>query len=276
VLRGLAREDLFLAVHERFMTDTARFADVVLPATSSLEHADLYRSYGQYCVQRARPVVSPVGESWPNWDVFRALAGAMGFNDPLFRLTADEVIDLLLATPSRWRDAGFAARLADGSAVELAPPPGPRWRTRSGKIELVNDALPEPVPRHLPSYSDAGGPPLRLVTGPAIHTLNSTFMERPELRERNGGMSLRLAPAEAAARGLSDGQRVVAWNERGEVTFALCVDERVPPGVAVAEGVWWIAHAPGGRNANALTSQRLTDAGAGSTFYDNRVDVRAG
>ena len=84
------------------------------------------------------------------------------------------------------------------------------------------------------------------------------------------------APAEAAARGLSDGQRVVAWNERGEVSFALRVDGRVPPGVAVAEGVWWIAHAPGGRNVNALTSQRLTDAGAGSTFYDNRVDVRAG
>jgi anaerobic selenocysteine-containing dehydrogenase len=89
-------------------------------------------------------------------------------------------------------------------------------------------------------------------------------------------MALRLAPAEAAARGLVDGQRVVAWNDRGEVVFALRVDPRVPAGVAVAEGVWWIAHAPGDRNVNALTSQRLTDMGAGSTFYDNRIDVRAG
>ena len=88
-------------------------------------------------------------------------------------------------------------------------------------------------------------------------------------------MTLKLAPAEAAARALADGQRVVAWNGLGEVVFVLRVDGRVPPGVAVAEGVWWIAHAPGGRNVNALTSQRLTDAGAGSTFYDNRIDVRA-
>jgi anaerobic selenocysteine-containing dehydrogenase len=274
VLRGLAREDLFLVVHERFMTDTARFADVVLPATSSLEHADLYRSYGQYCVQRAWPVVTPPGEARSNWELFGALAARMGLADPLFRRTADEVVDLLLARPSPWRDAGFSARLAGGRVVELTPPPGPRWRTPSGRIELENPALPEPLPRALPAYSDAGGPPLRLVTGPAIHTLNSSFMERPELRERNGGMTLKLAPAEAEARGLADGARVVAWNELGEVVFVLRVDGRVPRGVAVAEGVWWTAHAPGGRNVNALTSQRLTDAGAGSTFYDNRVDVR--
>ena len=275
VLRGLAREDLFLVVHERFLTDTARFADVVLPATASLEHADLYRSYGQYCVQRARPVVTSPGEARSNWELFGALARALGFEEPLFRMTADEVIDLLLAQPSPWRPDGFAARLADGRAVELVPPPGPRWRTPSGKIELANPALPERLPRHLPARSDAGGPPLRLVTGPAIHTLNSSFMERPELRERNGGMNLKLAPAEAAARNLADGDRVVAWNELGEVVFVLRVDDRVPAGVAVAEGVWWTAHAPGGRNVNALTAQLLTDAGAGSTFYDNRIDVRA-
>jgi anaerobic selenocysteine-containing dehydrogenase len=275
VLRGLAREDLFLAVHERFMTDTARFADVVLPATSSLEHPDLYRSYGQYCVQRVRAAIPPLGECRANWDVIALLAAAMGFDEPVFRMTADEAIDLLLAQPSPWRDAGFAARLAAGRALELLPPPGPRWRTRSGKIELANDALAEPLPRHLPAHSDGPGPPLRLVTAPAIHTLNSTFMERPELRERNGGMALRLAPAEAAARGLADGQRVVAWNGLGEVVFVLRVDPRVPAGVAVAEGVWWIAHAPGCRTVNALTSQRLTDGPGGSTFYDNRIDVRA-
>jgi anaerobic selenocysteine-containing dehydrogenase len=274
VLRGLAREDLFLAVHERFMTDTARHADVVLPATSSLEHPDLYRSYGHYCVQRARAAIPPLGECRANWDVFALLAAAMGFDDPIFRMSADEAIDLLLAQPSPWRDAGFAARLAAGGAVELVPPPGPRWRTPSGRIELANAALPEPLPRHLPAHADAPGPPLRLVTAPAIHTLNSTFMERPELRERNGGMGLRLAPAEAAARALADGQRVVAWNDLGEVVFVLRVDPRVPPGVAVAEGVWWTAHAPGGRNVNALTSQRLTDGPGGSTFYDNRIDVR--
>ena len=273
VLRGLAREDLFVAVHERFMTDTARHADVVLPATTSLEHADLYRSYGHYAVQRVRPAIPPLGEAKPNWEVFRLLAAALGFEEPLFRKTTDEVIDLLLAQPSPWRGEGFAAALAGGRAVELRRPAGPRWVTPTGKIMLVNPAEPERLPRTLPTYADEGGPPLRLVTAPALYTLNSTFMERPELRERNGGMTLQVAPADARARGLTDGQHVVARNALGEATFVLRITDRVPPGVAVAEGVWWLAHAPGGRNVNALTSQRLTDRGAGSTFYDNRIEV---
>jgi anaerobic selenocysteine-containing dehydrogenase len=274
VLAGLAREDLFLAVHERFLTDTARFADVVLPATTSLEHADLYRSYGHYLVQRTRPAIPPLGEAKPNWDVFRLLARRMGFEDPVFALGTDEVIDLLLARPSPWREGVDAARLAEGRAVELSVPRCPRWRTPSGKIELLNAAHREPLPRHLPSHADTGALPLRLVTAPALHTLNSTFQERPDLRARAGGMLLKLAPAEAAARGLADGSRVVAWSEQGEAEFVLAVTARVPPGVAVAEGVFWLAHVPGRRNVNALTSQRLTDDGGGSTFYDNRVDVR--
>jgi anaerobic selenocysteine-containing dehydrogenase len=104
--------------------------------------------------------------------------------------------------------------------------------------------------------------------------LNSSFQERPELREKAGGMILKLSPAEARARSLSEGERVVAWNEGGEATFVLRVEDGIPPGVAVAEGVFWLAHAPGARNVNALTSQRLTDRGGGSTFYDNRIDVR--
>jgi len=278
VLAGLAREDLFLAVHERFMTDTARYADVVLPATTSLEHVDLYRSYGQYAVQRVRAAVDPVGESKPNWEVFKLLAAAMGFEEPLFRLTADEVVDLVLdrSRKTGWWEGVDAARLAEGKAVTLRPPPGPRWATPSGKIELRNDRHPEPLPRFLPSHERAGTLPLRLVTAPALYTLNSTFQERPELRAKAGGMLLQLAPAEAARRGLADGARVVAWNALGEVVFTLRVSDRVPEGVAVAAGVFWLAHAPGPRNVNALTSQRFTDEASGSTFYDNRVEVRAG
>jgi anaerobic selenocysteine-containing dehydrogenase len=276
VLRGLAREELFLAVHERFLTDTARYADVVLPATTSLEHADLYRSYGHYAVQRVRPVIPAVGEARSSWDVFRLLAEGMGFDEPVFRLDADAAIDLLLArgTPAWW-DGVDRARLAAGEAVTLAPPTSaPRWGTRSGRIELLNPALEEPLPRVLPTHAGDGPLPLRLVTAPALYTLNSTFQERPDLRAKTGGMRLKLAPAEAARRGLADGQEVLAWNALGEATFALAVDDGVPPGVAVAEGVFWLAHAPGRRNVNALTSQQLTDRGRGSTFYDNRVDVR--
>lgn len=275
VLRGLAREDLFLVVHERFMTDTARYADVVLPATTSLEHADLYRSHGQYCVQRVRAAVLPLAEARPNWDVFRLFAAAMPYAEPIFRLTADEAVDLVLAhvNAAWWRESDRAA-LAKGRAVELAPPAYPRWATPSGKIELENPREPEPLPRWRPTHSEEGLP-LRLVTAPALHTLNSTFQERPDLRKRAGGMILKLGPVEAARRGLSDAQEIVAFNAVGEAAFRLQVQAGVPAGLAIAEGVFWLAHTPGPRNVNALTSQRLTDQAGGSTFYDNRVDVRA-
>jgi len=276
VLRGLSREDLFLVVHERYMTDTARHADVVLPATTSLEHADLYRSYGHYTVQRVRPAIPPLAEARPNWDVFRALAAAMGYGEPIFQMTADEAVELLIGgLDEAWTGEGGRARIRAGEAVVLTPPPRPRWGTPSGKIELLNPREREPLPRFLPTHAERGLP-LRLVTAPALHTLNSSFQERPELRARAGGMALKLAPSEATARGLQDGQLVVAFNELGEAAFHLRVADGVPPGLAVAEGVFWLAHAPGAHNVNVLTSPRLTDEGGGSTFYDNRVEVRAG
>jgi anaerobic selenocysteine-containing dehydrogenase len=274
VRRGLSREDLFTVVHERFMTDTARFADVLLPATTSLEHADLYRSYGHYAVQRARPAVAPPGEALANWDLFRRLAAALEFTGSPFHLDADGVIDLLLDQPSPWRAALDRAALEAGRAVPLTPPPGPRWRTPSGRVELRNDAHPEPLPRWRPSHAEAGPLPLRLQTGPALYSLNSTFMDRDDLAPRRGPMRVRMAPAEAAARGLADGERVVAWNEQGEVRLALEVSEAVPPGLAVVEGVHWSRDTLDGVNINVLTSQRLTDEAGGSTFYDNRIDVR--
>ncbi len=285
VLAGLAREDLFTVVHERFLTDTARYADVVLPATSSLEHADLYRSYGHYAIQRVRPAIPPVGEARSNWDVFRALAAAMGLTDPLFRRTADELVDDLLARPAAMREGIDREALAQGRAVPLRLEEGAarRFRTPSGKIEILNPRLAHPLPRALPTHVDrdaAGGPerrfPLRLMTAPSLHGLNSTFMqERDDLRARAGPMALRMSPLEAAARGLADGDRVEAWNDQGEVVFRLEVTPAVPPGVVVAPGVRKLEDTLSGRNVNVLTRQRLTDEGAGSTFYDSAVDVRA-
>ncbi len=274
VLRGLAREDLFTVVHERFHTDTVRWADVVLPAPTMLETADLYRSYGQFFLQRTRPAIRPLGQARSNWDTFRCLAGAMGFDEPIFRQTADQVIDRLLDAPSPWREGLDREALEAGRAVPLRPPRG-RWATPSGRIEIENPRAAIPLPRWVPTHEEEGTLPLRLQTAPAVETLNSSFGEREELVRRRGPMALQLAPAEAAARGLSDGQRVVAWNGLGEVVLQLRVTEAVPPGVAVAEGVAWLDHALGPRSINALTSQRLTDVGAGSTFYDNRIDVRA-
>ena len=277
ILAGLARDDLFTVVHERFMTDTARYADIVLPATSSLEQGDLYRAYGTWCIQRARAVIPPVGESKPNKEVFSLLAQAMGFDEPYFRQNTDELIDHLLAIPAPLREGADMGRLAAGKGVELALPAdaGIAFATPSGRIEIFNPRLPEPLPRFLPSHADRDDRhPFRLMTAPTIFALNASFYEQDDLRQKQDGMLLLMSPLDAADKGLADGSRVIAWNDRGEAVFILRITERVPAGVVVAEGVWWLEFAPGSRSVNVLTSQRLTDQGNGSTFYDNRVDVR--
>ena len=272
VLQGLARDDLFTVVHERFLTDTARYADIVLPATSSLEHSDLYRSYGTYCIQRAQPVIPPVGSSKSNWEVFALLAEAMGFGEPFFRQGADTLIDRLLLIPKPMREGLDLAALGEGRAVELRMLQGPpAFATPSGKIELLNPAQPRSLPVFIPPYG--GELSLSLMTAPSLYALNSTFYERDDLRRKQQAMCLKMNPGDASARGLTDGKPVIAANEYGEVHFVLQVSEQVPVGVVVAEGVWWLEFAPGKRSVNALTSQRLTDQGAGSTFYDNRVEV---
>ncbi|HBG05125.1 MAG: formate dehydrogenase [Geobacteraceae bacterium GWC2_58_44] len=273
VLKGLAREDLFTVVHERFLTDTARYADLVLPATSSLEHSDIYRSYGTYCIQRAQAAIEPVGESRSNWQLFALLAAALGFQEEIFTLSADQMIDRLLAVPSPMRQGIDLAAFRSGRAVELNID-REGYHTPSGKIEILNERLAIPLPRYLPTHEEHGTLPFRLMTAPNPFALNASFYEQEDLRQKQGGMRLKMNPADAGERGLGDGERVVAWNELGEVTFLLSVTEKVPGGVVVAEGVWWLAFAPGSRSVNALTSQRLTDLGGGSTFYDNRVDVR--
>jgi anaerobic selenocysteine-containing dehydrogenase len=273
VLAGLAREDLFTVVHERFMTDTARYADVVLPATSSLEHPDLYRSYGHYCIQRVAAAIPPVGQSRSNWDVFCSLADAMGFKEEVFRKDADAMLDALLAAPSQWRDTIDMPALMEGKAQRLQIPLH-AWETPSGKIEILNPRQPHPLPRVIASHSEGDSLPLVLQTGVSIFALNSSFRERSDLVEHDSPMRLKLADEDAAARGLTNGERVVAWNDLGEVAFQLEITSDVPPGIAVAEGVYWQEQALGSRTVNALTSQRLTDDGGGSTFYDNRIDVR--
>ena len=275
VLRGLEREDLFTIVHERFMTDTARYADIVLPSTSSLEHSDLYRSYGTYCIQRARPAIPPVGESKSNWDVFSLLAQRIGFGESFFRQTADELIDHLLSIPSPMREGINQEAFSAEKAVEIPLPSDARTRfkTSSGKIEILNPKESHPLPCYLPPYE--GDYPFRLMASPSFYGLNSSFREREDLRKKEKAMFLQMNPADAEAKGMKEGEPVIAFNQLGEVSFVLHVTPKVPPGVVVAEGVWWLDHSPGPRSVNALTSQRLTDQGGGSTFYDNTVDVRA-
>jgi anaerobic selenocysteine-containing dehydrogenase len=273
VLRGLARPDLFTVVHERFLTDTARHADIVLPATSSLEQSDLHRSYGSYCIQRVRPAIPPVGQSRSNWEVFGRLAEAMGFTEPFFRQSADDLIDHLLEQPSPAREGLDVAALDAGIPVELPVPAPGRWRTPSGRIELLNPKLDPPLPEYHERHSERPGLPFSLMTAPSLYGLNSSFQEQDRLRALAGGMRLLMNPDDGSALGLRDGQAVRVRNDLGEVRFQLALTAKVPPALVVAEGVWWTRFAPGDRTVNALTSQRLTDLGGGSTFYDNRVEV---
>jgi anaerobic selenocysteine-containing dehydrogenase len=148
------------------------------------------------------------------------------------------------------------------------------FETPSGKVEILNPREEEPLPRYLPPHEASGRYPLKLMTTPALYALNGSFHERDDLRALMKGMFLKINPVDAAERGILDGAPVTAFNDLGEVRFFAEVTPKVPPGTVAAEGVWWLEFAPGDRSVNALTSQRLTDQGNGSTFYDNAVDVR--
>ena len=274
VLKGLAREDLFTVVHERFMTDTAKYADVVLPSTSSLEHSDIYRAYGNYCIQQVKPVIPAVGQSKSNWEVFSLLAQAMGFPEPFFRQSAEDLIMHVLSIPAPMRQGIDEKAFAAGKAVELPLSEGYKthYKTASGRLEILNPKETHPLPCYLPPHG--GKEPYRLMTAPSLYALNSSFREREDLRRQDKAMFLQMNPGDARKKGLKEGERVVAFNDLGEVSFILRITPKVPPGVVVAAGVWWLEHCPGLRSVNALTSQRLTDLGRGSTLYDNTVDVR--
>lgn len=274
ILKGLMREDLFTIVHERFMTDTARYADLILPATSSLEHSDIYRSYGHYCIQRAYPVIPAIGEAKSNWDVFRLLAAAMGFEEDFFALTADEIIQQLLDDPKPWLAKIDMEKLQSGMAVELPLPSNYKitYNTPSGKIEILNPQEVNTLPAYHTSYGDDA--PFWLMNTPGLYSLNSSFNERPDLLDKREAMYLMMNPNDAQNKGLQDRQEVIAFNERGEVAFILKITTAAPVGVVVAEGIFWINNTPGQSSVNALTSQRLTDRAAASTFYDIKVDVR--
>ncbi|KUO72084.1 MAG: formate dehydrogenase [Desulfosporosinus sp. BRH_c37] len=274
IIKGLMREDLFTVVHERFMTDTARYADIILPATSSLEHSDIYRSYGHYGIQRAAAVIPPVGESISNWEVFQLLAQAMGFEEFFFNQTADDLINRLINPPTPWLKSVDLAKLQAGRPVELSLPENYKttFLTPSAKIELYNPKDAQPLPNYFEPYGDDA--PFYLMSTPSLYSLNSSFNERPDLLSKKEAAYLQMNVKDAENKNLQDGQKVIAFNERGEVQFILKLTTKVPVGVVVTEGLFCKEQALGEHTVNALTSQRLTDRAAGSTLYDVKVDVR--
>lgn len=272
VRRGLAREDLFTVVHERFMTDTAKYADIVLPATTSLEHDDLYNSYGHYTIGCGWRAIAPVGESKSNWEVMRLLAGAMGIDHPVFTCSERELIAHMLADTTLTEEE--KEKIWQGQPVEMTLPEGYKmqFKTPSGKIELWTDRDEEPMPRYTTPHGDDAE--FWLINGPDPRILDSSFNERVFISD-GPLMKARMHPADMDKKKLRDGAKVVLYNDRGEVRMTLAADEAVLPGTVVSDGVWWQKYSSDDEHGiNALTADRPTDRAWGSTFYDVKVNVR--
>ena len=287
VAAGFAREDLFTVVLEQFQTDTADYADYVLPATTQLEHVDVHKSYGHLYVLANNPAIEPLGEALPNTEIFRRLAAKMGFTEPCFAETDDEL------AAQAFKRSGATANIdwprlkrAGWQRLDVPQPYAPfaqgGFATPSGRCEFRSQALADlgldPVPDYVPPHEGAESPlaaryPLAIVSPPARNFLNSTFVNVASLRDAEGEPTLQIHPQDAAARGIRDGDRLRVFNDRGEFELAARVTDRARPGVVVALSIWWKKLAPDGRNANEVTSQALTDIGRAPTFYDCRVEV---
>jgi anaerobic selenocysteine-containing dehydrogenase len=295
VVEGLRREDLFTVVHELFLTDTADYADLILPATSQLEQTDLHKAYGHTLLTYNRPAIAPLGECKSNWEVMGLLADALGFDEPWLHQNVDEVIqDVLTATAAHnpaLRGITLERLRAEGTvplAVEGTPFADGRFPTPSGKVELsvkaLADAGLDPLPGSFvgPDDGDAacdGGRTwdpsegLWLLTGAAHHFVSSSLASQPGLLERAGPAFLEVHPEDAAARGVRDGDKVLVENGRGAVRLRAVVTDAVRKGVLVSPKGYW-AKLNGGRNVNWTTSDAIGDLAGQSTFHSNRVWLR--
>jgi anaerobic selenocysteine-containing dehydrogenase len=282
VLRGMARADLFTVVLEQFQTDTADYADILLPATTFLEHTDLYGAYGHYHLQLARPAVPAPGECKSNVEVFRLLAGRMGFDDPCFGESEDEMIRGLLDSGHRYLDGITLERLDREHSVRLnvSAPGEPflpfaegNFGTPDGKCHLDFEGLDYTPPvesRHGDEELRAKYP-LELISPKNDDSMNSTFGHRARVDRDTA--TLHVSAGDAAARGIETGDQVRLFNDRGSVLLRAAVDGRVRAGVVAAPSVRWGKRSADGRNVNAVTSERLTDFGGGATFYSCLVQL---
>ncbi|MCC2669981.1 MAG: molybdopterin oxidoreductase family protein [Armatimonadetes bacterium] len=290
VLEGLSRPDLFTVVHELFLTDTAKYADIVLPATSQFEHWDLNKAYGHLYLSLNRPAMAPLGEARSNWEVSQLLAARMGYTDAAFEQSAEEIIQAALAEGgSPVAGVTWEKLLEDGNCRLNYPRPmvpfaSGRFRTPSGKVELFSqqlaDAGHDPLPHWEPdSESREAKPeqarrfPLQMVSAASHYFLNSSFGNVPALRKRHGDPSLEIHPEDAGPRGIEDGVWVEIRNDRGSFRARAKVAATVGIGSVFCPTVWWSQHATDGRGANWTTSDELADYAGGATFHGNLVEV---
>jgi anaerobic selenocysteine-containing dehydrogenase len=290
VIAGFKREDLFTVVHEIFQTDTADYADILLPATTQLEHFDIHKAYGHIYMLINKPAIEPLGEAKPNSEVFRLLAERMGFTEDCFKDSDEEIArQAINYDHPRMRGMTFEELKERGwmrlSVPEkFAPFAEGGFPTPSGKCEFFSETLAkrglDPLPTYIPPRESAQTAPelakkypLAIISPPAHNFLNSSFANLPTFVKAEKEPHLEIHPSDAAERGIKDGDRVRVFNDRGEFKLRARVSEKARPGVVVALSVWWKKLTSDGCNANDVTSQGLTDLGAGATFYDVLVEV---
>jgi len=282
VRRGLRRGDLFTVVLEQFRTDTADYADFLLPATTFLEHTDLYLAYGHYYLQLARPALAPPGETRSNVEVFRALAQRMGFDEECFADSEDDMIRTLLDSEHPFVRGITLAELERARFVRLRVAPASEpflpfanggFGTPSGKCEFRAESLEytPPVESRLGDQSLRARFPLELISPKHDDSMNSTFGNRPENDAATA--TVHIEKADAASRGIATGDQVRVYNERGSCLLRAQVDGVVRQGVVAVPSVRWASMAADQNNVNALTSERLTDKGGGPTLYSCLVQV---
>ena len=270
---------MFTLVLEHFQTDTADFADIILPATTQLEHWDIHTTYGHTDVMLNRPATTPLGASRSNAAIFRALAERMGFDEPCFQ---DD--DEALFRTAFGDRVDFDTLLNVGYAtvpVPEAPFANGCFHTPSGRCEFTSCRLAarglDPLPDHLPNFETMGSStrfPLAMISPPARNFMNSSFVNVKSLRDIEGEPLLEIHADDAAPRGIETGQTVRVFNQRGEHRCKAQASKRARPGVVNGCGIWWRKFGLDGTNINQLTSQHVTDMGSGPVFYDCRVEVK--
>ena len=290
VVAGFSRPDLFCVVHEIFRTDTADYADILLPATTQLEQTDIHNSYGHLYALANNPAIAPIAEALPNTEVFRRLAARMGFSDACFTESDDDLArQAYRAQDVRAQGIDWDRLKQDGwQRLNVPRPYAPfahgQFPTRSGKCEFWSETLAaqgqDPLPAYLPPRESAASNPelavrypLGFISPPARNFLNSSFSHLPAFVAEEKTPHLDIHPQDAAPRGIGHSDPVRVFNDRGSLLATARVTDRTRPGVVVAPSVWWRKLAPGGENANAVTSQALTDLGRAATFYDCLVEV---
>jgi len=281
VRRGLLREDLFTVVHDPFLSVTARYADIVLPAATYLESEDLYRAYGTYYLQYAPAAVMPQGEAWSNFRLAQELAARMGLADPVFGMSPQQVMAELFQGATGPVAALDPDEVRAGHPIRLAPAGGQEFRTPSGRLEYYSEQLAaqglSPMPDWQPDPQeerDAARWPLRLLTAPGYFQSHTAYSGVGFLRRREGPPSCILHPDDAHRRGLADGAKVRLFNDRGTVGLVLKISDEVLPGVVLVPGQRPDGETVAG-SVNMLCSDRYTDLGDGATYQSNFLDVAA-